>query len=248
MILDVRDINQNSLKVCVKISDTILRVKEKIKSKIEIIEIDDQTLVYSGNILADNKTVRECGIDENDYLTLIYSQSIKKDEICKMLEEQSEKGSKFQLDASQDKNDDTIDAIGEVEWNSDVSQINDSSGDHELEDLSRQSLLQTTPDVRELWKIAANDPVALSKHLSKLGRQRPSVLERILENQHAYIDSMNMDECDGVGNECNVVESKDLESINRLLAKGYGKEITIQVYQACDFNESDASELLNYLH
>ncbi len=252
MLLEIRDIKQNSFKVVVKLSDTILQVKEKIKSKIEIIDIDDQKLVYSGNILADDKTVEECEIDKGDYVTLIYS-STQMEEISKMMasvrdDSQSEvsrdSGLMSQYDTSKSFEAESTNTSTE-DHTSDVDQIINTFNDPELDDVA---LIKSIPDIQNLYKVIIDDPMALPKHLSKMLRQRPLVFEKILENQHAFIDLLNADEYSSADNGLKKVETKDHEAIDRLVKKGYEKEIAMQVYQACNFNESGAAELLNYLH
>lgn len=235
MLIEIRDINQHSFKISVKLSDTISQVKEKIKSKIEVLDVDDQKLVYSGNILANDSTMEQCDFEPSDYVTLLYN-STKKDEIHAMVEKaQKEQSSSCTADSRNTSEEFSIDS----------DQFNDSV-DSESDDLSR-ALLESIPDVKKLCKLISNDPVELPKLLKKMSLNGPSVFENILENQHAYIDLLSTYEQSSDDKEIRMLETKDYEAIDRFMKKGYEKEIILEVYQACDFNENVATELLNYL-
>lgn len=254
MLLEVRDIHQNSFKIAVKLTDTILQVKEKIESKFKVLDVDDQKLVYFGNILLNDSTVQECEFQENDYATLIYNSYLK-DIVRELIEELKESG-QLSRDASSNTSTFTDDNSRSFEADQadsrDTSQeviINaDENIDSESEELSRYAILESIPDIKELCKLISNNPVELPKMLSKMSRKGPSVFEKILENQHAYIDLLNRDEYSSNDNEIKKLKTKDREAIDRFMKKGYDKETILEVYQACDLNENVVDELLNYLH
>lgn len=130
------------------------------------------------------------------------------------------------------------------------SQISDESvlSDTEKYDHSDSSnlLLETAPEVEKMCQIMTTDPEAFPKHLSKLVCNQPFVFKRIVDDPVSYIDLLGHNKFDDIaGNE--LVDAIDKEAVDRLLAKGFDEEFTMQVYQACNFNESGAAELLNYL-
>lgn len=241
MFLEIRDIKQNSFKIGVKRSDTMMQVKEKIKLKIEVIDIDDQKLVYSGNILTDDVTVDELKIDKNDYITLIY-RSTKKDEVCEIIQSLSSQNSSNYTESFDAESHNTSE-----ELISSAEQIIDAD-DSDCDDLTHYALLETIPDLQNLCRVIGNNPLELPKILSKLSHQGPLVFEKILEHPDAFIDLLNnVDElCSNESIE--KLEMKDYEAIDRLVTKGYEKDLALQVYQACHFNEIDAAQLLSYLH
>lgn len=259
MLLEIRDINQNSLKVAVKLSDTIMQVKEKIESKIEILDVDDQKLVYSGNILANDSTVKQCDFDSKDYVTLIYN-STKKDKVREMIEkeridlklEENTVSGQVSRDASSNTSTFTDDNSNLFEDSRNTSEELITNADQfidlEADDLSRHALLKFIPDVKKLCKQIRNNPVEVPKMLSKKSRKSPFVFEKILENQHAFIDLLNTDEHSSVDNAIKKLETKDHEAIDRFTKKGYEKEMILEVYQACDLNENVVDEFINYLH
>lgn len=261
MLLEVRDIKRNSFKIGVKLSDTIIDVKEKIKIKIPILDIDDQTLVYSGNILANDRTVDECEIEKTDYVTLIYNYGIK-NEVCESIQKarnelkamESKNSSEicqedvstfsFTDDASKSIKGELCSTSEELGSNADQMYTDDSDSD----DLSHYTLLESMPDVKKLCKVIGNNPMELPKILSKLSRQGSFVFEKILENQHAYIDLLNTEEFSSAENQIKKLETKDYDAIDRLTKKGYANEMVLQVYQECEFDEIGAAELLKCLH
>jgi hypothetical protein len=66
----VRTLTLRILTLNVKKSDTILEVKEKIKSK-EGIPLDQQRLIFSGHQLEDDKTLDEYSVNKEDLFTLV---------------------------------------------------------------------------------------------------------------------------------------------------------------------------------
>lgn len=259
MLLEIRDIKTNSFKIGVKPSDTIMHVKEKIK-KLDILDIDDQTLVYSGNILANDSTVEECHLNKNDYVTLLYPPS-KQDGVFKMMalhgskfEDSKDSDLNFQDSSANVTSTDNSESFASESQNtteeliSSVGQMTDSDSDSD--DLSRYALLESIPDVDKLYNVINNNPVEVPRILSKLLRQGPIVFEKILEHPHAYIELLNAGIVEHSSSDYGIeqIETTDDEAIDRLVKKGYKKEMVLQVYQACHFNEIDAAELLNYLH
>lgn len=259
MLLEIKDINQNSFKIAVKLSDTIMQVKEKIESKIEILDVDDQKLVYSGNILANDSTVKQCDFEPNDYVTLIYNSTkkdkvreiIEKERIDSKLEENIDSG-QMSRDASSNTSTFTDDNSNIFEDSRNTSEELITNADKfidlESDDLSRYALLKFIPNVKKLCKQIRNNPVDLPKMFSKMSRKSPLVFEKILENQHAYIDLLNTDEHSDVDKAIKKLEIKDHEAIDRFTKKGYEKEMMLEVYQACDLNEKVVDEFINYLH
>lgn len=262
MLLEIRDIKQNSMKICVKRSDTIINIKDKIKVKIPMLDIDDQKLVYSGNILDNDRTVEDCEIAKNDYVTLIYN-SMKKNEVREMIEKvtneiKTEEESKnsdqmyedvsaFSLSDDGSKSIKTESRNTSEEFDTNADQIMNT--DDSDSDLSHNTLLESIPDVKKMCKIIVNNPVNLSKFLSKLSRQGSFVFEKILQNQQAYIDLLNAEEYSTTNNAIEKLETKDHGAIiDRLMKKGYEKEMVLQVYRECDFDEVGAAELLKCLH
>lgn len=259
MLLEIRDIKTNSFKICVKPSDTIMQVKEKIKKLIAILDIEDQTLVYSGNMLANDSTVEECDLNKDDYVTLVYPPS-KKDGVLKMMPLHKSEFENSRDSAPQDSstivtsidNNETIEVGSQnttEELISSVDQMTDAvDPDSDSDDLSLYALLESFPDVDKLCDLINNNPVELPKILS---RQGPVVFEKILEHPQVYIELLNAGIVDHIGsnNGIDQIATKNDEAIDRLVKKGgYEKEMVLQVYQACHFNEIDAAELLNYLH
>lgn len=254
MILEIRNIEQSSFKIIVKLSDTVLDVKAKIKSKIEI-EIDDLKLVYSGNILADNRTMDECDIDKDDYITFIYPSGQKKkvgEMIEKMRMESNYEVSENENVTSKNNNTKSLEAsngnTSTEEFISDDQKTHCSLADTECDELSCSSLLEAIPDVKSLCNIVVNDPVILPKYLSQLAHHRPMLFENILKNPHAFIDLLNTNDDGNVDCKIETVGAKEHEAIDRLVKKGYGKEMAKEVYRACNYDESGAAELLSYLY
>lgn len=208
--------------------------------------------MYSGNILADNRIVEECDIGKNDYVTLIYPIAQHK-EVDEMIEK-IRKESPFEVNndgnlTSQNNNSQSFEAASRAttseEWISDDHKSAITLIDVEPDELSCSALLEAIPDVKSLCNIIVNDPMTLPKYLKPLSHQ---LLEKILENQHAFIDILNTDECGSDDHEIETVETKEHEAIDRLVKKGYGKEMAKKVYRACNCDESGAAELLNYLY
>lgn len=251
MILEIRNIEQSSFKIAVKLSDTILDVKAKIQSKIEIIDTDDQKLVYSGKILADDSTIEECDIDKNDYVTLVYPPRQKKEvgETIEKIRNTLNVG-KDEMCTSQNNSKSSEHSSRDATTNETFSdqKSDEILFDSEFNELSRSALFEAIPDAKNLCNLVASDPEVVPKYLLKLCHQRPLLVETILQNQHAFIDMLDTNHQYESDNEIETVETKGNVAIDRLVEKGHAKEMVKEVYRACNGIESDAAQLLNYLN
>lgn len=204
-----------------------------------------------GNILANEVTVEECVFDKNDYITLIRNP-LKKDNGGEMTgdtisESSIENSGQLSRDTSNftqasDDNDQSSEkeeqSISEKIWSKEVTDLSFNSSDSESDELSRNELLESIPNFKSLCSIVKNNPVELPKMLSRHG---PLLFEKILENQHAFMDLLDTENTNSVMKE---PETKDHEAIDRLVEKGFEKDFAIQAYQACGSNESGAADLL----
>ncbi|KAG8975532.1 hypothetical protein FRC05_005601 [Tulasnella sp. 425] len=73
LTVTIKTLQQKQFKVDVEPSDTVAQLKEKIEA-INGAPVANQKLVYSGKILADEKTVGECNIKEKDFLVLMVAK------------------------------------------------------------------------------------------------------------------------------------------------------------------------------
>lgn len=252
MRLEIRDLKQNSFKINVTLSDTILQVKEKIKLKTRY-HVDDQRLISSGNTLANDRTVAECEFDKTNYLTLICNP-LKKNEIGELLCDSKIVETEKDGQLTQEGSSSTDNSRDKGEWrnvskdlvfngSSEITELNESS-DSEADDLSHNAIVKSIPNVKKFCNIMSNNPVELSKILSKYSRQGHVVFDTILDNQHAFIELLNTEDHNNISKVMKQLETKDHEAIERLVEKGFEEELVIQVYQACEFNEYGAAEFL----
>ncbi|KAG8918067.1 hypothetical protein FRC01_002059 [Tulasnella sp. 417] len=71
--ITVKTLQQKQFKVEAELSDTVAQLKQKIEAT-NGAPVANQKLVFSGKILADEKTVEECNIKEKDFLVLMVSK------------------------------------------------------------------------------------------------------------------------------------------------------------------------------
>lgn len=83
--ITVKTLQQKQFKVEAEPSDTVAQLKQKIEG-INGAPVANQKLVYSGKILADDKTVEECNIKEKDFLVLMVSKVCVQPVLCRSFE------------------------------------------------------------------------------------------------------------------------------------------------------------------
>lgn len=126
----------------------------------------------------------------------------------------------------------------------DVGRERCNTSESESEVLSRNNLLAALPNINSFRKIMMNDPVEVSKILTKISLRDPRVYDKILQNQETFIDLLNTEG----ENESRIVNKEfgddDYEAVDRIVNMGFQKEIVMQAYQACEFNEEGTAELM----
>ncbi|KAG8863378.1 hypothetical protein FRB96_008870 [Tulasnella sp. 330] len=71
--ITIKTLQQKQFKVDAEPSDTVLQLKEKIQ-ELSGSAVANQKLIYSGKILANEKTIGDCSIKEKDFLVLMVSK------------------------------------------------------------------------------------------------------------------------------------------------------------------------------
>ncbi|KDN35860.1 UV excision repair protein Rad23 [Tilletiaria anomala UBC 951] len=73
MLVTVKALTGGNFQVDVQPSDTIAAVKQKIKD-IKGHPLENQKIIFSGKVLADDKTIQDCNIKEKDFLVSMVSK------------------------------------------------------------------------------------------------------------------------------------------------------------------------------
>jgi UV excision repair protein RAD23 len=77
MKIKVRTLKENNNEYDVQPTDTIQSLKVLIAQK-QACEVESQTLIFAGKILANDKTIEECGIKNDDFLVLMVKKTAAK--------------------------------------------------------------------------------------------------------------------------------------------------------------------------
>lgn len=114
-----------------------------------------------------------------------------------------------------------------------------NSSDSESHELSCNELLKYIPDFENVCSTIWNDPVNLPKTIA---RYDPMVYEKILQNQQVFMDLLHAQNAKILINELLEMKNpensylshseKNNEDIDRLVEKGYDRNLAQQAYQA----------------
>ncbi|GER32772.1 Rad23 UV excision repair protein family [Striga asiatica] len=121
--------------------------------------------------------------------------------------------------------------------------------------------LRTSPQFQTLRAMVQNNPQILQPMLQELGKQNPQLVRLIQEHQADFLRLINepvegseaissmLGQLAGAMPQAVSVTPEELEAIERLEAMGFGREIVVEVFFACNKNEELAANyLLDHMH